>query len=261
MSKETFCLRLFEAQAATGESEEAASSDAGENKESSHETFEKLIKGEYKEAFAARTQSIIDKRFKEHKTMQSKLEKVEPLLRRLGEQYGVENADVDTLLAAMTKKSTQEFLQTGEQPQTDVEDNHTVQPEEMPGQSPVMNGAKDIYAGWLQEAEALTQIYPMFSLDAERQNPKFVGLLKGGATLQEAYEVIHRDEVLGGAMRYTAEQVSKKMAAGIAAKTARPQENGSSHATAVLKNSPASMTKSEREAIARRVMRGETIRF
>ena len=67
--------------------------------------------------------------------------------------------------------------------------------------------AERVYAGWVKQAEELKTIYPAFDLQEECRNEQFVGLLQNNVDVRTAYEVIHRDEILGGAMQYTAEQV------------------------------------------------------
>lgn len=61
-------------QVETQDAAETTTSDpAAEKPEDKQAAFEKLIREEYKEQFAARTQSIIDKRFKESKQLEEQL--------------------------------------------------------------------------------------------------------------------------------------------------------------------------------------------
>ena len=56
--------------------------------------FEELIKGDFKDVFAKRTQSIIDKRFKTAKQTEARLEKLNPLLDGLAKRYGVNSDEI-----------------------------------------------------------------------------------------------------------------------------------------------------------------------
>ena len=56
-------------------------------------SFEELIKGEYKKDFDERVQNIINQRFKDHKSLQEKLEKLGPLEEFLTKRYGKEAGD------------------------------------------------------------------------------------------------------------------------------------------------------------------------
>ena len=47
-----------------------------------------------------------------------------------------------------------------------------------------------------------------------------------GVPLKTAYEVLHKDEILSGAMTYTAQKVKEQVVKGIEARGRRPLENG-----------------------------------
>lgn len=68
--------------------------------------FERLIRGEYKEQFAARTQHIIDQRFREVKAQQAQAARAAETLTRLAQHYGVSAADREALLRAAGAEET-----------------------------------------------------------------------------------------------------------------------------------------------------------
>lgn len=124
--------------------------------------------------------------------------------------------------------------------------------------------ADRILAGWMQQTEQVKQAYGSFDLRNEINDPetgeRFLGLLRSGVDVKTAYEVIHKDDIIGGAMQYTAQQVEKRTVDAIRARGMRPQENGGSSAAAVIrKTDPKSFTRKDREEISRRVLRGERI--
>ena len=61
------------------------------------EEFQSLIDGKFKEQFRKRTQSIIDKRFKETKQLEEFKSSVSPLMEKLNEKYNNENGDIKGL--------------------------------------------------------------------------------------------------------------------------------------------------------------------
>jgi len=61
-----------------------------------------------------------------------------------------------------------------------------------------------VYSQWMQQADAVKRFYLNFDFRAEEESPQFVSLLWAGIDVRTAYEVVHRDEILGGAMQYTA---------------------------------------------------------
>lgn len=124
--------------------------------------------------------------------------------------------------------------------------------------------AAETARGWQREAEALISVYPSLDLQAELKaptGPRFTKLLLGGADVRTAYEAVHRDEILAAAMRFAAERAREMTVSDIRARGTRPAENG------VDGTAPASLgrvnvhelTRREREAIARRVLRGERV--
>jgi hypothetical protein len=114
----------------------------------------------------------------------------------------------------------------------------------------------------MKQAESTKQIYPSFDLRAEMQNPKFIDLLRSNIDVRTAYEVIHKDDIIAGAMQFTAKTVEQKLTNKIIAGGARPSENGnSSQGASVTKSDVSALTKADRDEIARRVARGEKISF
>ena len=70
------------------------------------------------------------------------------------------------------------------------------------------------------------------------------------------------DEILGGAMQYTAQKVAAKVAAGVSANRGRPAENGAAASGASgARFDVAHSTKEQRMALIRRAANGERIEF
>lgn len=123
-------------------------------------------------------------------------------------------------------------------------------------------GAHKTYGEWLNQAQAVGRQYPGFDLQGECRNPQFLHLLRSGVDVKTAYEVLHRDDILGGAMAYTAQKVREKVVEDIRARGMRPSENGAvSSPAAVTRTDVNALTKAQREEIEKRVLRGEKIRF
>ncbi len=124
-------------------------------------------------------------------------------------------------------------------------------------------GVRTEYDGLLRQAEETRGIYPTFDLAAELRDPRFTALLRSREVdMRTAYEIVHRDEIIPAMIRYTAKHVEERLAEKMRLNAERPLENGTaSAATAVSTVDVSKMTKSERRAIAKRVMMGETISF
>lgn len=246
----------------TSETEDAAP----KNKQ---EAFEKLIREEYKDQFAARTQAIIDRRFKEAKQMEAQLGEIRPVLDMLAQKYGVESGDLKKLVSAIEEDDSyyeDEALQKGLSVQQLKELKRMERENEALRRSVQekerREEAQRVYADWMRQADELKAIYPSLDLRTECQNEQFVELLRNHIDVRTAYEVVHRDEIVGGAMQYAVQQATQKVVNGIKAKGSRPAENGvSPGSAAVVKSDVNALTKKDRDEIERRVMRGERISF
>ena len=231
--------------------------------------FEKLIKGQYKAQYDARVQDTIQKRLKGTKETVDKYNALQPVLEILGKKHGVDATDIAALQKAIEADDSyfeEEALERGlsvkqlKEIRSMERENADLRRQMQEQQT--QENANKLYAGWMQQAEAAKQVYPTFDLRTEMNNPKFVELLRSNIDVRTAYEVTHKDEIISGAMQFTAKTVESKLAKKIAANGARPAENGmSSGSAAVVKSDVSQLSKADRQEIIRRVQRGEKIRF
>ncbi len=128
--------------------------------------------------------------------------------------------------------------------------------------SPRLTQAAKTYGGFMAEAAELQASDPAFDLSALRKNGRFLALLKAGFSMKEAYRAENQEAFLYEAMRFAAAETEKRIAASLAGRKSRPPEGAlAARRAAVFKSSPGDMSKKEREEIAKRVMKGERIRF
>ena len=231
--------------------------------------FEALIKGKYKAQYDARTQDTIQKRLKNSKETVEKYNALSPTLEMLGKKYGVDAGDVEALNKAIQEDDSyyeEEALEKGITVQQlkeirKMERENAALKAQMEEAQRQENGKK-LYAAWMQQAEEAKQIYPSFDIQTEMANPKFVDLLRSNIDVRTAYEVLHKDDIIRGAMQFTAQTVESKIAKKVASNGARPAENGmNSQSAAVVKSDVSQLSKADRAEIIRRVQRGEKIRF
>ena len=115
---------------------------------------------------------------------------------------------------------------------------------------------------WYGEAQLLCDKYPDFRLEIEVRNPLFLSLLRAGISFENAYKVIHLDEIVAEAMRSSAADAERAVVDNVRAKGSRPRENGTAAQSAfTVKGDVSRLTRKERAEIARRSLRGETVRF
>jgi hypothetical protein len=231
--------------------------------------FEALIKGEFKDLYDAKVQDTVQKRLKSSKETVEKYEALSPTLEMLAKKYGVNASDIAALTKAIEADDSyyeQEALERGmtveqlkeirKMEKENAELKRQMQEKER------RENANKLYSQWMEQEKQTKSVYPSFDLRTEMQNPKFLDLLRSNIDVRTAYEVIHKDDIIAGAMQFTAKTVEEKITNKILANGARPSENGnSSQGAAVTKSNVSQLTKADRAEIARRVARGEKISF
>jgi hypothetical protein len=231
--------------------------------------FEKLIKGEYKEQYDARVQDTVQKRLRSTKETVDKYNALVPTLELLASKYGVDATDIEALTKAISDDDAyyeQEAMDKGMTVQQLKEvkkmERENAELKAQMEEAQRQENGKKLYAAWMQQADEAKKIYPSFDIGTEMNNPKFVDLLRSNIDVRTAYEVLHKDDIIRGAMQFTAQTVESKIAKKVASNGARPAENGmSSQSAAVVKSDVSQLSKADRAEIIRRVQRGEKIRF
>lgn len=235
--------------------------------EARRKAFNELINGEYKDLYQEGFQQAFNRRFKEVKGMESELASHKPIIDKLMSRYGVN--DVASLDKALTEDS-EYWERVAEEKGMTVEQYHAMQKLEQ--ENAELRAMKQRQAGqqqfqqqietWYREADKVKELYPSFDFKKEAQNPEFLNLLRHGNSVEHAYKVLHFDELTQNAARVAAQTADAQAQARIKQKASRPSENGTSSQSAVIvKNDVANLTRKERAEIARRVARGDTIKF
>lgn len=245
-------LQLFASEGAENSNGETGVEDAVAEQTSAgivndDEEFADLINGRFKEQFTRKTQAIIDKRFKQTKGLEEYKQRVSPVVESLMKKYGVEDGNEGNLLDFIKEK---EKTPVNTPPENEV----------------VSERGKNLrskISSWVKQSEDVKNTYPDFDLRKElRDNKLFSQLLLGGVPLKAAYETVHKDEILSGAMAYTADKVREQVVKGIEAKGRRPIENGVSSESAVVTSVDVnSLTSQDILKILKQVENGANISF
>lgn len=232
------------------------------------EDFEDLIKGKYKDDFNKRVKGIIDKRLGDRKSLEKSLNDSRDLISLVAERYGVQDpTDIHSLRSAIEndkKFYEDEAMEKGIDVQT-LMDMKRVERENgrlraMAEQQQQENERNQFFADLQRQAAELQQIYPNFTLEEESDNEQFVDLVQNGVPVRTAYEVIHKDDIISGAMQFAAQEASRKVVNDIRAKGNRPVENGAKGQQGVeTKLDVTKMTAKERAELEKRALRGEKI--
>ena len=240
---------------------------ATEEKEDLDADFEALIKGKYKAQYDARFQQGINARHKDYMQNKQQLESLNPMLDMLKEKYGVSDVkdlqkaimDDDSYYEeeAMERGLTVEQLKYMKQMERE---NKAYKAREQESIQEQMQREK--IEGWLRQEAQFKQKAPDFSLREELANPEFERLLAAGVNVETAFNVIHQDEIMSGAMNYTAKKAVEKTVNDIKARGMRPSENGLGTTAAEQKRKTVGeMTGEEILEMANKAKKGEKISF
>lgn len=231
--------------------------------------FEALIKGKYKAQYDARMQDTIKKRLKGTQEIVDKYNKARPTFDALGKKYGVDASDIDALNKAIEDDDSYYEAEAAERDMTVEQlkgfkkmerEINAYKQREIDRQN--QENADRLLKVWHEQEEQTKKVYPNFDMAAELQNEQFRNLIENNVSVQAAYEVIHRDEIIPAAMQFAAQAVEQNISKKIAANGARPSENGMGGvASAVVKSDVSKLTKMDIDEVARRVARGEKISF
>lgn len=231
--------------------------------------FKKLIKGDYKDLYDAEVQRIVQDRLKSTKDQVAKYESLAPLLSMIGEKYGVDSDDAEALIKAIEDDDSYFADEAMERGMTVEElknirkiERENAKLKKQMAEYSMRENADKLYRTWLEQAENAKRFYPDLNLEMELQNDDFKDLLRANIDVKTAYQVVHQDEIINGAMQYTAQAVEKKVTDKIRANGNRPSENGiSSQGAAVVKTDVSQFSDADMDEIIRRVRNGERIKL
>ena len=233
--------------------------------------FDKLIKGEYKDLYTQRIQDTVSKRLKGTEQTVAAYKQLQDsgTLDILGKHYGVDPSNMAELTKAIRedaalyeRRAMENNTTVQEIMRQDRMDWENAQLKKQLEAYRQKEAAEKTYDGWLQQGEALKSVYPHFDLRQEAKNPQFLSLLQSGIDVRTAYEVIHKDEMIQGALQFGAKRAEERVANAVQAGQRRPAEGAMApRATTTRKTDVTQLTRADRDEIERRVARGEKIRF
>lgn len=235
--------------------------------------FDRMISGDYKEEFAKRTQQIINSRFKASKAMERQIASMQPVMQALAARYGLDANDPNLASRAMQALDSDDAWLEDE---ADRQGLTVAQLKENQRRDAELNrlrtamashereqAAANQYEDWLRQGEAVAQIYPGFDVQAEADaNPEFVALLQKGINVQTAYEITHKDELIGGAIQHAVQTAQKRTVDNIRARGMRPDEAGAgrhTQAARIVKSDPAEWSAEEVSKAAEMARMGKKI--
>lgn len=237
--------------------------------EDRRKAFKEMIDGEYKDVYAENFQKAFNQRFKEVKGMENSLSAQKPIIDMLMQRYNVTDGDMTKLQTAI-EQDDRYYEEAADEAGLTVEQFKAMQKLERENNELKLfrerqqgeQQAQQRLNQWYAEAEKVKSIYPSFDFRAEAADRDFLGLLKSGLSVQQAYELKHMDEIKASAAQVAAQTAGEQMKARIQSRASRPTENGTSSQSAVIvKSDVHSLTRADRAEAVRRAQRGEKIVF
>lgn len=117
-----------------------------------------------------------------------------------------------------------------------------------------------IQARWDAEAEALKARYPEFDREEVLANPEVEKMMRAGCSMEAAYRAAYFDRLMARQTAATAQQTEQGVLNRVQQRASRPAENGTRPGGAVQTHLDVEhMSRKDREALEKRVLRGEII--
>lgn len=218
---------------------------------------------------------ILSNRLKNAHADKDRLDKLTPIVELLASKYGLKagedgSFDLDALSKAVTDDD-EYYEDAAAERGMSVETYKMVHKLEQDAARREREDAQRLeetqrqaaFAKLVEQAQAAQQIYPSFDLDVEMQNPAFARLAAVGVDARTAYEVIHKDEILGSGMMFAAQNAAQKVSNAVRAGAARPKESGlgGNSPAQVRITDPTKLTPDQRKELRRRVAAGAKVVF
>lgn len=241
-----------------------------DSKEERLAKFREMVEGEYKDEFTQIFQDAFTRRHRDVQGLENSLAAQQPIIDMLMQRHKITDGDMAKLQSAV-EEDTHYWENLAEEAGLTVEqykameqlkkENAEFQKIEARRKGEQMANAQ--LQAWYKEGEEVKKNYPSFDFKAEAQNRDFLGLLRKGVSVQQAYQLIHMDEINEATAKSTAQAVGAQMQARIKSKQSRPSENGMSSQSAAIvrKDTVSSLNKKDRAAIAKEVLRGGRVSF
>ena len=229
--------------------------------------FEDMISGTYREQYEGHIRKLMSESAKTQKAQKQQLDDANAVLQLIGSRYGIANGTAQDIMRAIEndnayweEAAAKEGISVEQYKyMKKIESQNRIFREQAENAQRELNRQR-MFAKWDQEASALKQFYPSFNLQQEMQNPDFQRLLGSGIDMRTIYEVLHQDEILSGAMKYTAETVAKKQVDAIRSNQSRPQEAAAQRGSAFeFSKDVSKMSDAEILEYGRKVKNGELI--
>lgn len=236
------------------------------------ETFAQLTGkgGRYEKEYGAAVNKAVRTRLRGAQQNEALLERMQPVMAMLGQQYGVDMSDMSKVdFEALGKTLTEDrrwYEREAEELGVPVEtvarqraaERQNAVLQQQVSQMRQAQQQREQFDALREGFRAVQERYPQADLGTEIGNRAFMSLMAAGFDPMQAYEAAHYRELQQAAMQYGVNRVQ----AQVQANGMRPVESALGSPTGQqMKLDPAKLTKEQRAELRRRVARGEKITF
>lgn len=231
--------------------------------------FADMVNGEYKAEAERWFQDRFDRRHRDYKLMQQRQEAMEPAVAMLQQVFGWDGKDPKALVELMQKDKDLWETRAAENGM-DVDryrewvrmqaENKALT--EALQRRHAEERAAETRERYEQQFDAVVRMYPGAAeqLRDDFHNEQFLRMIDAGVDMLSAFQVVHQEQILSGAMQYAAQQAEHRVTDTVAANQRRPVENGTGgQVPAHSRPDVNKMTRQERLELEARARRGERI--
>ena len=242
--------------------------------EERRKAFGQLMTGEYKDLMDEYTDTVsraVEQRITASPEMRG-------LLEAIGEKYGTDATDLAALTEAVRNGQVKDdayferlAMEKGISVKTAREmDKLETQNKRLTAQQAAAQQMQReaeqrariaaIHEEWNREAAALKERYPDFDQAEVLANPEVEKMMRAGCSMEAAYRAAYFDRLMARQTAATAQQTEQGVLNRVQQRGSRPSENGTRPGGAVQTHlDVSSMSRKDREALEKRVLRGEII--
>lgn len=228
-------------------------------------------KGKFREFIGRDIQAAVQERFKNQKDANETLSRIEPALKALARQRGIEEGNIDELVddimnddslfedEAAEAGMSVEAYRTHQQLVAENERFKAQQQQEAEEQI-----LREHFRNLAVQAEEMKKVYPDFSLEREMENQTFRRLTapNSGLTVEAAFYAVHHKELEPQVMAYGMQRAQQQISQTLQANRMRPVEGAMQKGQpADVAIDPRKMTREERQKLIERARRGEKVTF
>ena len=231
----------------------------------------KEAKKRFRDQYGRDVQAAIQDRFKNQADANETLEKLQPALKALARQRGIDENDLDGLANNILEDDSL-YEEEAEKAGMTVEGYRTFQAMQAENERIKAREQEELetmrfrqhFASLVQQGEEMKKTFPDFDLKKELENETFRRMTapNSGLSVRAAYYAVHHAELEPQAMAYGIQKAQTQMAQTLQANRQRPMEGAMQRGQpADVSIDPRSMTREQRQNYIERARRGEKIVF